>query len=86
MNAQKVILGLVVGVGTALAVKKLMEGTKATGSSGDGHLSQTVHVVEEVLHKHAGEDTPFVHAFEEALEHEMQDETQLAHDAGLRGA
>ena len=27
-----------------------------------------VHVVEETLHRHEGEDNPIVHAFEEALE------------------
>lgn len=48
--------------------------------------SQVVHLVEETLHSHAGEDNPIVQAFEAALEQETRYEEQLAHDTGLARA
>lgn len=39
--------------------------------------SQVVHLIEETLHRHEGEDNPIVQAFEAALEHETK------HDNGL---
>ena len=83
MKARNLILGLVAGTAVALVAKKVMDGrmSAAEGASGDA-----VRVVQNVLHEHAGEDKPFVHAFEEALEQETRAEAQLAEEAGLRGA
>lgn len=42
----------------------------ATAESAPTGDDPVVPVVEEVLHRHEGEDTPMVHAFEEAVAHE----------------
>ena len=44
---------------------------KSNGETGKS--ADVVHVVEETLHKHEGEDNPIVHAFEQALEHKHSD-------------
>ena len=52
-----------------LALKKKKEGDVPLGTVSETPMAEpVVHVVEETLHKHEGEDNPIVHAFEEALE------------------
>ena len=68
MKSQNMIVLLAVAAAALLVFKK-KSAPQTVGSNGEPDNSHVVQVVEETLHKHEGEDSPMVHAFEEALEH-----------------
>ncbi|MBV9848139.1 MAG: hypothetical protein JO250_00485 [Armatimonadetes bacterium] len=79
MKVTKLLTLLAVGATGALLYRRYAESTAPLPGA-----SPVAPVVEDVLKKHQGEDSPMVHAFEEALEEERRYEEQLAHDAGVR--
>ena len=85
MKVTKLLTLLAVGAAGALLYRRYAESTAPLpGESPAPAPSPVAPVVEDVLKKHQGEDSPIVHAFEEALEEERRHEEQLAHDAGVR--
>ena len=70
MKLQTVLFWAAVAGAAYLLLKKPEAAPSgATGRSLNPDDAPVLHVVEETLHKHEGEDNPIVHAFEEALEH-----------------
>jgi len=90
MKLLKIVVGMTVACLAGLAVKLVWDIRRAEWdkqireSSKVFERSPYAEVVAETLREHQGEDTPLVHAFEEALETESRMERQLAHDTGLR--
>lgn len=90
MNARTAVIVLA-GAGLAVlfiaALRKQAEDGSAVAphevNSRHGH-ARVANVVEKTLQQHEGEDTPFVQAFEQALEEETRHESDLAKSAGLR--
>ena len=84
MNTRTLFIALAAAAGAAYLVKTLSNKAQKAGSlpsvTPKADNSQVVHLVEETLHQHEGEDNPIVHAFEAALEHETK------HDNGLVSA
>ena len=66
MKTQSLLLLLAVAGGAYLLLKK-QEASPATAGVKKPAAEPVIHVVEETLHQHEGEDNPIVHAFEEAL-------------------
>lgn len=64
MKASQLLLILGVAAGAYWLLTKKSPGAEKAETDD----APVIHVVEETLHKHAGEDSPMVHAFEEALE------------------
>ena len=65
MKAISIVLVLCVAVGVFwLVARETAESQPKVNADG----SPVIHAVEETLHTHAGEDSPTVHTFEEALE------------------
>ena len=73
MKPQTLLLLLAVAVAAYLLLKKKDETSAAASAP-----SPVVQVVAETLHQHEGEDTPIVHAFEEALEQKAKQEETTA--------
>ena len=80
MKKRSIVLLLALAGAGYLALRNKKQGEAAVETAcGTSTITPTVapaaaaepaaQVVEEVLHKHEGEDNPVVHAFEEALEH-----------------
>ncbi len=78
MNAKNLIVLLAAAAGAAYLIKTYSDKAPSAGSPVSAppkvDNSQVVHLVEETLHQHEGEDNPIVHAFEAALEHETKHE------------
>ena len=83
MKITNLLLIVAVGAAGVLLARRYVQSTPDTGAAGPAH-SALAPVVETVLHQHEGEDSPMVHAFEQALEEERRHEEQLAHDVGVR--
>ena len=83
MKAIKLLTLLAFGTAGALVIRRLT----ASAPAPDAPMPTPpphVPVVERVLHEHEGEETPMVHAFEQALEEERRHEEQSAGAAGVR--
>ena len=84
MKYQNILIPLVV---TALAIpllKSLYDWAQAPGPTTKlGNSPKVPKMVERTLHEHEGEASPFVQAFEEALEEEAHHDKSPAHSAGL---
>lgn len=85
MKITQLLALLAVGAAGALLVRRYTASTHSSGADLAGNpLSPLTPVVETVLHQHEGEDSPMVHAFEQALEEERRHEEQLAQEVGVR--
>ncbi len=72
MNMTKAVAFTAIAAGTALLLKELWN-TEQLPEDAPARRpplagKKITKAVEKTLHKHEGEDSPFVHAFEEALE------------------
>ena len=69
MNPKNLFVLLAAATGAAYLIKTYS--SKKTGSPASAPVNEdnakVVHLVEETLHQHEGEDNPIVHAFEAAL-------------------
>ena len=75
MNVRSFLISLAAAAGAVYLIKTFAN--KAQNANSPAALpkadnSQVVHLVEETLHQHEGEDSPIVHAFEAALEQETK--------------
>ncbi len=72
MNMTKVLALAAIAAGTALLLKELWNTEQLPDDAPARRPPlagpRVTKVVEKTLHKHEGEDSPIVHAFEEALE------------------
>jgi len=78
MSIRNVLLFAAIAGAFVLLVRK--QGGQAAVAPSDSpdktpDEAPVVHLVEETLHQHAGEDNPVVHAFEAALEHKSGEVT-----------
>jgi len=67
MNARTIILALAGGALALLLIKSLQSQPERSVPSPAPAPGPVVSMVEETLHQHEGEQSPFVEAFEEAL-------------------
>jgi hypothetical protein len=76
MNARTFLISLVAAASVVYFLKTVTNKAQKAGSPAaapsKADNSQVVHLVEETLHQHEGEDNPIVHAFEAALEQETK--------------
>lgn len=86
MKYQNILITLAVAAIAIPLLKSLYDWaqTPSGAQSTNGASPKVKKMVEQTLHQHEGEDSPFVQAFEEALEEETHHEQALAHSAGLR--
>jgi len=72
MNITKALALAAIAAGTALLLKELWNTEQLPEDAPTRRPPlagrKVTQAVEKTLHKHEGEDSPFVHAFEEALE------------------
>ena len=82
MKLTTLLMVAAVGAAGMLLVRRPTQPAPASEAASPP-VSPHVPVVENVLHQHQGEDTPMVHAFEQALEEERRHEENLASDGGV---